>query len=57
LLPHDTIQDELERLKTIVQKTAGQSEHRAFEYLVQFITPRLMLRRPDDLPFSYDARR
>lgn len=54
-LPHATIQSELQRLATIVKKTAGDAEHRAFADLVRFITPRLSLRRSDDSPLTSHA--
>ena len=40
LLPADEIRHEYERLSVIVDKTAGESERRAFELLRQYVFPR-----------------
>jgi hypothetical protein len=37
LLPPDQIRDEFERLDVLIQKTAGEQERRAFEFLKSFL--------------------
>ena len=43
-LDHDLIRDQFQQLATVVEKTAGPAESRAFDGLVRFVTPRLQPR-------------
>lgn len=43
ILPADEIRSEMHRLATLVQKTAGDQERRAFAFLDEYITTRLNL--------------
>ena len=40
ILPHDDIHDQMSRLQPLIDKTAGDEEHRAFEFLRQTIQQR-----------------
>jgi len=46
LLPRDLIEQEFERLQTIVDKTAGTAEHEAMDLLTAFVRGRLQPQAP-----------
>jgi hypothetical protein len=52
LLPHDLIDSELQRLQTIVDKTAAPAEHEAMDLLTAFVRDRLSTSALPPPPFG-----
>ena len=50
LLPRDLVEGEMERLQTIVDKTAGAAEHDAMDLVTAFVRERLHSRNPAAAP-------